>query len=82
MEMFYGSLDRHNREYTPDGVKKILINAGFKNVKIDFFNSHSNWNSHTPKLFRPFLWILTDLKINGKVKISISNNTIVATARK
>jgi hypothetical protein len=27
--MFYGSLDWHNREYTPDSVKEALLAAGF-----------------------------------------------------
>jgi 2-polyprenyl-3-methyl-5-hydroxy-6-metoxy-1,4-benzoquinol methylase len=42
-EMFYGSLDRHNREYTPDEVKEALLAAGFTIEHFYGFNCHSNW---------------------------------------
>ena len=41
--MFYGSTDRHNREWTPAEVRQLFESAGFK---IDFFygmNDHANW---------------------------------------
>lgn len=41
-EIFYGSLDRHNREYTWKEVKKILLESGFMDVKLSFFSTWSN----------------------------------------
>lgn len=42
-EMFYGSLDWHNREYTPGEVKEALLAAGFTIEQFYGFNCHSNW---------------------------------------
>ncbi len=42
-DMFYGGLDRHNREYTPDEVSDVVTQAGFKNITMYGFNCHSNW---------------------------------------
>ena len=42
-EMFYGSLDRHNREFTPEEVYSIVKDAGFKNIRMYGFNCDSNW---------------------------------------
>jgi 2-polyprenyl-3-methyl-5-hydroxy-6-metoxy-1,4-benzoquinol methylase len=42
-EMFYGSLDRHNREYTPAEVKEAIEEAGFIIKHMYGFNCHSNW---------------------------------------
>jgi GT2 family glycosyltransferase/2-polyprenyl-3-methyl-5-hydroxy-6-metoxy-1,4-benzoquinol methylase len=44
-DIFYGSFDRHNREYTPDEVRDVLTQAGFKNRVVYGFNCHSNWRS-------------------------------------
>ena len=44
-EIFYGSLDRHNREYTPDEVKQALLAAGFTIEHMYGFNCHSNWRA-------------------------------------
>jgi 2-polyprenyl-3-methyl-5-hydroxy-6-metoxy-1,4-benzoquinol methylase len=44
-EMFYGSLDRHNREYTPGEVKEALLAAGFTIEHMYGFNCHSNWRA-------------------------------------
>lgn len=41
--MFYGSLDRHNREFTPQEVRQALEAAGFGVVHFYGFNCHSNW---------------------------------------
>lgn len=40
---FYGSLDRHNREYTPEEVVDVIKQAGFCQVEMYGFNCHSNW---------------------------------------
>lgn len=42
-EIFYGSLDRHNREFTPSEVKKCFEEAGFTEVEFWGLNDHSNW---------------------------------------
>ncbi len=44
-DMFYGSVDRHNREYTPDEVHEVVLKAGFKKLTMYGFNCHSNWRS-------------------------------------
>jgi len=42
-EIFYGSLDRHNREFTPEEVREALLAAGFTIDHFYGFNCHSNW---------------------------------------
>jgi glycosyltransferase involved in cell wall biosynthesis/2-polyprenyl-3-methyl-5-hydroxy-6-metoxy-1,4-benzoquinol methylase len=44
-DMFYGSLDRHNREYTPKEVYNAVSLAGFDNITMYGINCHSNWRS-------------------------------------
>ena len=46
-EIFYGSLDRHNREFTPREVNSILQNAGFTDITMYGINCDSNWRSGT-----------------------------------
>lgn len=43
--IFYGSTDRHNREWTPLEVRQLFADAGFR---VDFFygmNDHANWRT-------------------------------------
>lgn len=42
-EIFYGSLDRHNREFTPAEVQRCFAEAGFDVVEFWGMNDHSNW---------------------------------------
>lgn len=42
-EIFYGSLDRHNREFTPAEVQNCFAEAGFEVVEFWGMNDHSNW---------------------------------------
>jgi 2-polyprenyl-3-methyl-5-hydroxy-6-metoxy-1,4-benzoquinol methylase len=42
-EQFYGSLDRHNREFTPAEVRDTVHEAGFSVRHLYGFNCHSNW---------------------------------------
>lgn len=42
-EIFYGSLDRHNREWTPREVRAAFESAGFSAVELYGMNDHSNW---------------------------------------
>jgi 2-polyprenyl-3-methyl-5-hydroxy-6-metoxy-1,4-benzoquinol methylase len=43
--MFYGSLDRHNREYTITEVTSCFRNAGLGQEYLWGINDHSNWRS-------------------------------------
>jgi 2-polyprenyl-3-methyl-5-hydroxy-6-metoxy-1,4-benzoquinol methylase len=42
-EIFYGSLDRHNREWTPREVHAAFEAAGFRAIELYGMNDHSNW---------------------------------------
>jgi 2-polyprenyl-3-methyl-5-hydroxy-6-metoxy-1,4-benzoquinol methylase len=42
-EIFYGTLDRHNREFTPAEVREAVLGAGFTIEHCYGFNCHSNW---------------------------------------
>jgi 2-polyprenyl-3-methyl-5-hydroxy-6-metoxy-1,4-benzoquinol methylase len=42
-EIFYGSLDRHNREWTPKEVREVFDAAGFDAREFYGMNDHSNW---------------------------------------
>lgn len=41
--LFYGSTDRHNREYTPKEVMDLVKETGFNDFTIYGFNCSSNW---------------------------------------
>jgi 2-polyprenyl-3-methyl-5-hydroxy-6-metoxy-1,4-benzoquinol methylase len=44
-ELFYGSLDRHNREYTPREVHDLIRAAGYEIQAFYGMNSHNNWRA-------------------------------------
>jgi 2-polyprenyl-3-methyl-5-hydroxy-6-metoxy-1,4-benzoquinol methylase len=44
-DIFYGSLDRHNREYTPTEVVHCFRQAGFEIVEMWGINDHGNWRN-------------------------------------
>jgi 2-polyprenyl-3-methyl-5-hydroxy-6-metoxy-1,4-benzoquinol methylase len=44
-EIFYGSLDRHNREYTPGEVQEVMKLAGLQQVALWGLNDSSNWRA-------------------------------------
>jgi 2-polyprenyl-3-methyl-5-hydroxy-6-metoxy-1,4-benzoquinol methylase len=44
-EIFYGGLDRHNREYTPSEVRALLNQTGFSEIQLYGINDHNNWRS-------------------------------------
>ncbi|NMG21316.1 class I SAM-dependent methyltransferase [Brasilonema bromeliae] len=46
-EIFYGGLDRHNREYTPKEVYNVVEKAGFTNIQMYGINSYCNWRYGT-----------------------------------
>lgn len=44
-ELFYGSTDRHNREYTPTEARELVEKAGFRITTTEYFDTHSHWNA-------------------------------------
>lgn len=42
-EIFYGSLDRHNREFTPNEVAQLMSESGLACVGMWGLNDYSNW---------------------------------------
>ena len=44
-EIFYGSTDRHNREFTPLEVRKLFEESGFITREWFGMNDHANWRS-------------------------------------
>jgi 2-polyprenyl-3-methyl-5-hydroxy-6-metoxy-1,4-benzoquinol methylase len=50
-EIFYGGLDRHNREYTPCEVVNLMAKAHFSRYELAYINAPSNWNSKTPEIY-------------------------------
>jgi 2-polyprenyl-3-methyl-5-hydroxy-6-metoxy-1,4-benzoquinol methylase len=53
--MFYGSVDRHNREYTPNELLELFERAGFAHYALGYMNTWSNWNHTTATLFHRML---------------------------
>jgi 2-polyprenyl-3-methyl-5-hydroxy-6-metoxy-1,4-benzoquinol methylase len=45
VDIFYGSTDRHNREFTPTEVRKLFSRAGFDCLEFYGVNDHSNWRA-------------------------------------
>ena len=54
-EMFYGSVDRHNREYTPTELLRLVEKVGFAQYALGYMNTWSNWNHTTAPLFHRLL---------------------------
>ncbi len=74
-DIFYGSYDRHNREYTPAEVLAVLEEAGFSKPQIFGWNCDSNWRSCAGEW--PYHIIA---KMGDRHPLLL--NTIVALARK
>ena len=53
--MFYGSVDRHNREYTPAELLQLVQKAEFTQYALGYMNTWSNWNHTTATLFHRLL---------------------------
>ena len=77
-EMFYGSVDRHNREYTPAELVQLVERAGFSHYALGYMNTWSNWNHTTAPLFHRLL----DNSDRGQRlgRHPLFNNTIFAAA--
>ena len=54
-EIFYGSVDRHNREFTPAELLQLVDRAGFAQHALGYMNTWSNWNHTTATLFHRML---------------------------
>jgi len=74
-EIFYGGLDRHNREYTPNEVLDLLKASGFNNLQMYGFNCDSNWRTGTSDFVYQVLAEIGD-------KHPLLRNTIMVLARK
>ena len=69
--IFYGSFDRHNREYAPAEVDELFRLAGFETIAFWGMCDHSNWRSGAAEFVYQDLSPLID-------KFSMMRNTIVA----
>ena len=72
-ELFYGSTDRHNREYTPNEVLDLLKRSRFHPIETFLFNSHNNWNSSTAESVYRIL-----PRLSGKQHPSLGNTILVS----
>ena len=73
-EIFYGSLDRHNREFTPKEVQALHQNAGFAEIIMYGINCDSNWRTGTGE----FIYDLISKMGDGHPML---RNTIMVLAR-
>lgn len=74
-EIFYGGLDRHNREYTPSEVLVLFNKAGFKNIVMYGFNCDSNWRKGTADFIHNLISEIGD-------EHPLLRNTIMVLARR
>ena len=68
--IFYGSTDRHNREYTPTEVVSLVESGGFEICEKFLFNGPNNWNTATAALMYESLSML------GRPDCPLFGNTI------
>jgi 2-polyprenyl-3-methyl-5-hydroxy-6-metoxy-1,4-benzoquinol methylase len=54
-EIFYGSVDRHNREYAPNELIQLIEKVGFAHYEFGYMNTWSNWHHVTAGLFHRLL---------------------------
>ena len=73
-DLFYGSLDRHNREYTPAEVRTAVEAAGFEVLELYGMNSDSNWRTGAEELTYAVLAALGD-------RHTLLRNTSICLAR-
>jgi 2-polyprenyl-3-methyl-5-hydroxy-6-metoxy-1,4-benzoquinol methylase len=74
-EIFYGSLDRHNREYAPQEVDKLMFEAGFAPLATWGLNDYSNWRSDGAEFANTYI-------SNFGVTNPLCRNTIAGVYRK
>lgn len=73
-EIFYGSLDRHNREYTPGEVRELFDKGGFQVLDFYGINDHANWRSGVADDIYSFLG-------SEPIEHSLLRNTIIGVFR-
>lgn len=54
-EIFFGSTDRHNREFTPAEVRNLFLEGGFEIDEFFGINDHANWRTNTEHEMYAFL---------------------------
>src|SRR5262249_13432646 len=74
-EMFYGGLDRHNREYTPGEVRQLFERSGFGELTLYGINDHNNWR------FGANMFAYTVLSALGDRHPLLRNTTVVLARR-
>ena len=77
-EIFYGSVDRHNREFAPAELQQLIERAGFARHALDYMNTWSNWNHTTAPLFHRLLD--GSERANRLARHPLFNNTIFVAA--
>jgi 2-polyprenyl-3-methyl-5-hydroxy-6-metoxy-1,4-benzoquinol methylase len=77
-EIFYGSVDRHNREYAPHELLELVERAGFASHALDYMNTWSNWNHTTAPMFHRMLD--GSERANRIARHPLFNNTIFVAA--
>ena len=75
-EMFYGSTDRHNREYTPAEVIAVLEKGGLEIVDQFLFNGANNWNGAANENMYEAIDLLRGLDV------PLLGNTVFVVARR
>lgn len=73
--IFYGSTDRHNREWTPKEVRQLFEHAGFRTDYFYGMNDHANWRTGVADQ----IYVLLNSNIKSH---ALLRNTIVAAFRK
>jgi hypothetical protein len=74
-DKFYGSTDRHNREFTPQEVREVVQAGGFREIALYGINCPSNWNCHKASYARQMIGKFGD-------DSPLLRNTIMVIARK
>lgn len=55
VQMFFGSTDRHNREFTPKEVRALFEEGGFEVIEYFGMNDHANWRKGTQEVIYSYL---------------------------
>jgi SAM-dependent methyltransferase len=71
--------DRHNREYTPGEIRKMLENSGFRTFRIE---THRNDPAENPSTLTRLVYSLARLRFNDALPIELLYSNILATGTK
>lgn len=72
-DIFFGSTDRHNREFTPKEVLLLFNECGFQDIENFGINDHANWRTGTQDIIYKYL----SIKSNSGINHPLLRNTIV-----